>query len=587
MSFSLSPAVVVNEIDLTTTVPAVATSIGALVGDFSWGPVNEIVTVDSEKRLVQTFGTPSETNFKSFFTASNFISYSKNLKVVRVIDETTDDLAVNASCEVDATKIGTATDSVEAGTSPTAVLIKNEDDYDVNIGTVAADVAFIAKYPGIYGNRIKVSAMSLDDGETTQVNFDAWDHADEFAYAPEANEFFVVVELDDVVVERFEVSRDISALDYTGSSKYCANVINRQSNYLWIVPDAICLQDDGVSASATYNGTLTTGYTVTPINFTTGTAGVVLEGGVDPVLANVSSLDPGDYQNGWDLFADAEANDINLCMQGQASIATAKYIIENICEARLDCVAFCSPDQDDVVGSSTPVTDIKEIRNSVAFNVSSSYAMFDGNYKYQYDRYNDTYRWLPFNGDVAGLCARTDSVRDPWWSPGGLNRGHIKNVVKLAFNPTKTNRDDLYVDGINPIVTFKGEGTVLWGDKTCQSKPSAFDRINVRRLFIVLEKAIATAAKYQLFEFNDRITRNNFVNMVEPFLRDIKGRRGIYDYLVVCDETNNTGEVIDRNEFVADIYVKPAKAINYIYLNFVAVKTGVAFEEVLLTNSNT
>jgi phage tail sheath protein FI len=204
----------------------------------------------------------------------------------------------------------------------------------------------------------------------------------------------------------------------------------------------------------------------------------------------------------------------------------------------------------------------------------------DSGWKYQYDRYNDVYRWIPLNGDTAGLCARTDFTNDPWFSPAGFNRGVIKNVVKLAYSPTKAQRDDLYKAGVNPVVSFPGQGTVLFGDKTMLTKPSAFDRINVRRLFIVLEKAIATAAKFQLFEFNDAFTRAQFRNLVEPFLRDVQGRRGITDFKVVCDETNNTGEVIDRNEFVADIYIKPARSINFISLNFIATRTGISFEEV-------
>ena len=210
----------------------------------------------------------------------------------------------------------------------------------------------------------------------------------------------------------------------------------------------------------------------------------------------------------------------------------------------------------------------------------TSYAVIDSGYKYQFDKYNDVYRWVPLNGDTAGLCARTDSIADPWFSPGGFNRGQIRGAVKLAFNPNQTQRDDLYKARVNPVVTFPGQGTVLFGDKTAQSKPSAFDRINVRRLFIVLEKAIATAAKFQLFEFNDEFTRAGFRNLVEPFLRDVQGRRGITDFAVVCDDTNNTGEVIDRNEFRADIFIKPARSINFITLNFIATRTGVAFSEV-------
>jgi phage tail sheath protein FI len=258
----------------------------------------------------------------------------------------------------------------------------------------------------------------------------------------------------------------------------------------------------------------------------------------------------------------------------------ANYIVDNICEARKDCIAFISPDKSDVVNITTGDTEARvvEFRNSCR---STSYATLDSGYKYAYDKYNDIYRWVPLNGDVAGLCAATDQARDAWWSPAGFNRGAIKNVVKLAWNPKKAERDIIYKSGINPVVNFPGNGIILFGDKTLLAKPSAFDRINVRRLFIVLEKAIATAAKFTLFEFNDAFTRASFVNLVTPFLRDIQGRRGVYDFAVVCDETNNTGEVIDRNEFIGDIYIKPAKSINFIQLNFVAVRTGVEFSEVI------
>jgi len=240
---------------------------------------------------------------------------------------------------------------------------------------------------------------------------------------------------------------------------------------------------------------------------------------------------------------------------------------------------FVSPQKADVVNNpGNEAAACVEFRNLLR---STSYAVLDSGMKYMYDRYNDTYRWIPLNGDTAGLCARTDDTNDPWWSPAGFNRGQIKNVVKLAWNPRQTARDILYKNGVNPIVQFLGEGTIMYGDKTLLHKPSAFDRINVRRLFIVLRKAIAEAAKYTLFEFNDAFTRATFKNMVNPYLRDIKGRRGIYDFLVVCDETNNTPVVIDRNEFIGDIYIKPARSINFIYLNFIAVPTGVAFSEVV------
>ena len=262
---------------------------------------------------------------------------------------------------------------------------------------------------------------------------------------------------------------------------------------------------------------------------------------------------------------------------GPANGATAKYVVDNVAEIRKDCMVFLSPELADAT-STTAATDIVDFRDSSA-NINSSFAVMDSGWKYQYDRYNDVYRWIPLNADVAGCCVRTDLVADPFFSPAGFNRGQIKNAVKVAFSPDKADRDSLYRKQVNPVVAFPGQGITLFGDKTMLTAPSAFDRINVRRLFIILEKAIATAAKFQLFEFNDTFTRANFRNLVEPFLRDIQGRRGIFDFKVVCDETNNTPAVIDANEFRADIFIKPARSINFITLTFVATRTGISFEE--------
>jgi phage tail sheath protein FI len=286
-------------------------------------------------------------------------------------------------------------------------------------------------------------------------------------------------------------------------------------------------------------------------------------------------------QTAWGIFADDSQYDVRLLPLGKASATVATYVI-GIAETRADCVVFVSPQNtssgDVIIAVGSDATDqIIAYRNALP---SSSYAVLDSGYKYQYDRYNDKFRYVPLNGDIAGLCARTDYQQDPWFSPGGLNRGQIKNVVKLAINPTKADRDVLYQAGVNPVVTFPGEGTVLFGDKTLLAKPSAFDRINVRRLFIVMEKAIATAAKFQLFEFNDSFTQAQFRNLVEPFLRNVQGRRGITDFKVVCDGTNNTGEVIDSNNFVADIFVKPNRSINFITLNFIAARSAISFTEI-------
>jgi len=265
-------------------------------------------------------------------------------------------------------------------------------------------------------------------------------------------------------------------------------------------------------------------------------------------------------------------------ISGPGNLTTAVSLI-SLAESRKDCMVFLSPPKSAVVNNSgNEASGISSYRDTLT---SSSYATMDSGYKYQYDKYNDVYRYIPLNADIAGLCARTDSDRDPWYSPGGLSRGQIKNLIKLSYNPSKADRDTLYVKGVNPVVTFPGEGTVLFGDKTLLNRPSVFDRINVRRLFIVLEKSIARAARSSLFEFNDSFTRAQFVGIVEPFLRTVQGRRGITDFRVVCNETNNTPDIIDNNQFVGDIYIKPARSVNFIQLNFVAVRTGVAFEEIV------
>jgi phage tail sheath protein FI len=505
MAFQLSPGVNVSEIDLTTIVPSVATSIGAFAGVFAWGPVGEVVTISDEVRLADTFGKPNSDNYEYWFSAANFLAYSNNLKVVR---------AANTA------------------------------------STLAASATnFKAKYPGALGNSLRVEAADAN-------TYSGWAYANQFTDAPANTELHVIVIDEDgefsgianTVLEKYAfVSTVSSAKTFDGSSNYYVNVLENRSKYVLAntvvsLPLGSAVQD---SLSAGADGTITN----------------------------------ADIIAGYDFFVNSDTIDISLLISGPANQTIATHLIDNIAEIRKDCVVLLSPERADVVDNSgSEVTDILNYRNSLT---SSSYAVIDSGWKYQYDKYNDVYRWIPLNGDVAGLCARTDQERDPWYSPGGLNRGIVKNVIKLSWNPTKANRDDLYVKGVNPVVTFAGEGTILYGDKTMLSRPSAFDRINVRRLFIVLEKAIARAARSSLFEFNDQFTRAQFVNLVEPFLRDVQGRRGITDFRVVCDETNNTGEVIDRNEFIGDIYIKPARSINFIQLNFVAVRTGVSFEEIV------
>ena len=295
------------------------------------------------------------------------------------------------------------------------------------------------------------------------------------------------------------------------------------------------------------------------------------DGGVD-----VSPTD-GDLQTSYLKFANDEETDVSLIFAGAHSATVGDYIIDNVTEIRKDCLAFVSPQKASVVNNAG--SEVTSIKAEIASYTRSSFAVMDSGWKYMYDKYNDVYAWVPVNADTAGCCVTADLEADPWFSPAGVNRGSIKNAVKLAFNPNKADRDSLYSSGVNPIVQNAQQGVILFGDKTLLAKSSAFNRINVRRLFIVIEKAVAAAAKFQLFEFNDAFTRAQFRSLVEPFLRDVQGRRGVYDFRVVCDETNNTGQVIDANEFRADIFIKPAKSINFITLTFVATRTGISFEE--------
>ena len=550
MAFQLSPGVNVSEVDLTTVVPSVATTIGGFAGNFDWGPANEIVSVSSELELVDRFGKPSSNSANAFFVASNFLSYGSELKVVRAV--------------------GSGALNAVAGTG--AALIENETDYEQNHSSNTAAM-FYAKCPGALGNSIRVSMVDANvySGWQYEANFDSAPATSTWASSRgSTNDELHIIVLDSTgrisgtagtILEKFGyVSKASDAKNSDGSSNYYRDVINSRSKYLWW--GGHLGNNWGTSSSGIVS------YVQMSANLNS-----VLSGGVDaaPTAANINTA--------FDQFANPDSVDVSLLMAGATTGTSTPNHLIALAETRKDCVVFVSPEYGDVVNNSGSET--TDIQTTVASYTKSSYAVMDSGWKYQYDKYNDVYRWIPLNGDIAGLCVRTDNERDPWFSPAGLNRGIIKNVVRLAWNPTKANRDALYKLGVNSVVTFPGEGTLLYGDKTLLNRPSAFDRINVRRLFIVLEKTLSRAARSSLFEFNDEFTRAAFVNLVEPYLRDIQGRRGIYDYRVVCDTTNNTPEVIDRNEFVGDIYIKPARSINFIQLNFVAVRTGVAFEEIV------
>ena len=631
MAFQISPGVNTSEIDLTAIVPAVQTTAGGFAGQFRWGPVEQRVLISNEAQLVGQFQKPNGTYFKDFFTAANFLAYSDTLHTVRI--NNTDLLNANALAntvilvksegDYDSNYTAGITGAGDfAAKYPGA--LGNSLKYSICPSATAFESTLTGTYTAVNGNTGVVfsanQAAVISAGDLLQLGPDKaifqvstvdvgglsvtltkaytgntvndgtalnrrWEYYDFVTSAPgtspwattrggSADQMHIVVVDEDgewtnvkgQVIEVFDaVSKASDAKNEDGSTNYYKEVINRQSQYLWWGGHTTGLTNAGSAASGTTFGGASTPTSTSLAGGSDGSAGT-----------------PGQYQIGYDLFKSSEEVDIALLLAGSSTAATAVHLINNIAEYRKDCVACISPEQADVVNNtsytSAEIDDIIEFRNALP---STSYAVLDSGYKYQYDKYNDQYRWVPLNGDTAGTMARTDQVRDPWYSPAGLTRGRIKNVVNLAFNPNKSERDQLYKNGINPVTTFPGEGTILFGDKTLLGYPSAFDRINVRRLFIVLEKAIAIAARQSLFEFNDEFTRAQFVNLVEPFLRDVQGRRGITDFRVVCDETNNTPEIVDRNEFVGDIYVKPARSINFIQLNFVAVRTGVEFEEVV------
>ena len=570
MAFQLSPGVNVSEIDLTTIVPAVGTTEGAFAGDFVWGPANKIVPISNEVELANTFGKPDSNTFTSFFTAANFLAYAQSLRVVRALSNTTSNNATS-------------------GASP--VFIANRDVYEnqyFQVPNANALGMFAARYAGSLGNSLNVSVFAGNSSINTW-NSSAWAYYDQFNTVPGtstyaagvngANDEMHIVVLDEkgkftgvanTVLEKFSyVSKAVDAVTDDGSSNYYVNVLNERSNYIYSLNHAQNVLTQVVETTTWGSAASNTNFSQVNPTYT-----VSLANGATANIATSATL-----VTAYGLFVNPEEVDVSLILTGAANASVVQYCIDNIATVRKDCIVFCSPTKANTVFNSDPTTATIAWKNYIGR--SSSYAVMDSTWKYQFDKYNNIYRWVPMNGDVAGLVVRTDFERDAWFSPAGFNRGQIKNVVKLGWNPTKANRDDLYKNGINPVVTFPGEGTVLFGDKTLLAKPSAFDRINVRRLFIVLEKAISRAARYSLFEFNDEFTRSQFVSLIEPFLRDVQGRRGIFDFRVVCDSTNNTPEVIDRNEFVGDIYIKPARSINFIQLNFVAVRTGVAFEEIV------
>ncbi len=639
MAFQVSPGVLVQERDLTNVIPAVATTIGAVAGQFNQGPMDEVTSISSEKELVETFGKPDSTNFEYWFSAASFLQYSSSLRVVR---------AANSS-------------SVNAVVSGSALRIKNTDHYQNGDGSTgpyndgSANVGeWAARTAGAWGNNLKVSVCpsatayeavnktttndaSTAVGDTTIVltsgtdflvgdivNFGEsggheyrvtgvstntltfvrhpsgtgglhtavangsqvrrrWQYYDLVDKAPATSTYasnrsgvndemhIVVVDEDGgitgtagEVLEVYDsVSKGSDAKTAQGDTNYYVDVLYNQSEYIYWM--------DHVATGSNW-GSAVAGLTFTALSAPFARS---LVSGADG-----SAVSTAELKTAYEKYNDADTVDVNLIIAGKGNATHVDNLI-TIAENRKDAIVFVSPERTDVVNVSNSTTQTTNVKGFFDGIRSSSYVVFDSGYKYTYDKYNDVFRYVPLNGDIAGLAARTDLIADSWFSPAGFNRGVIRGAVKLAYNPTQGQRDELYRARVNPVVTLPGQGTLLFGDKTGLSTPSAFDRINVRRLFITLEKAISTASKFQLFEFNDEFTRAQFRNIVEPFLRDVQGRRGVTDFRVVCDTSNNTANVIDSNEFRADIFVKPNRSINFIQLQFVATRSGAAFEEVV------
>lgn len=588
---SESPAVVVKEIDLTGGVPNVQSTTGAIVGNYRWGPILQRVRVSNETELVDNFASPNLFNNVDFISTTQFLRYSSSMYVVR----NDDDSATNSLF------LSTG-DSVATETTLTTERILNATDFenrqstlesiaDSNSGT---NIIFAARYPGELGNSIKVAYVGAQTDSSPA--FTTWDYEASFDRAPGtstfANKFqatsdemhVVVIDEDGkftgsrgAVLETYpNLSMIAGAKADDGSNVYAKDVINQNSKYVYMVnfPGAY----DGIGAGSTIvdgnDYELGDSATVGELSGTNGNDG--------------NQLDVGDYLEGYDLFEDKDQVEIDFLIAPGLSTRTDQNTIVNDLVAtaqqlRKDCVVSASPARSDVVGVSLDADKVTNAIATAANYTNSSYLVADNNYLKVYDKYNDKYVEIPAASSIAGIMAATDFNRAPWFSPAGGRRGQLLGITALNYSPTKAQRDALYKAGINPIANVPGQGTILFGDKTFLNRVSAFDRINVRRLFLVLERAIGRAAEQVLFEFNDEFTRAEFVNIVEPVLREIKGRRGITDFRVVADETNNTAAVVDRNEFIASIFIKPARSINYVTLNFVAVRTGVDFEEVVGT----
>jgi phage tail sheath protein FI len=575
MAFSESPAITVREVDASGVVPAVSSSTGAFVGNFRWGPVEKPVLISNEAQLAETFGTPTPANSVDFHSAAYFLKYTNALQVVRVLGDTDGYNAYNHN-------------EVAKGKN---VRVKDGDAWDAALAGFDSDKhTFVAKWPGSLGNSLRVSlcpqqgADSAYNGWTYKDNFDTPPGTSDFASGKNAvNDEIHVAVVDQggkftgtkgTVLETYPfVSVAANAKTADGSTNFVRDVINRKSAYIWMAgfDSDYTVANSGVDADSGKDFQLS--------------AGVLAAKNYELDSGDESeNMDVGDYITGFDKFEDKDNIQVDLMIAPQMTSRTDTTTVVNdlvsIAQGqRKDCVVVASPARSDIIGATPANANTAAVTTANTFT-ASSYLVVDNNFLKVYDKYNDEFIFIPANSSTAGVMAATDVTAATWFSPAGPRRGQYLGVTGISYSPNKAQRDVLYRNGVNPIANIPGQGLLLFGDKTKLARPSAFDRINVRRLFLTIERAISIAARNVMFEFNDEFTRAEFVGVVEPFLRDIKGRRGITDFRVICDETNNTGAVIDRNEFVATVLVKPARSINFVTLNFVAVRTGVDFAEI-------
>ena len=588
MPILTSPAVAITEKDYSQVVPFAATGEGALAGDFARGPINMPVLVSSVDDLELFFGRPTDTNYKAWFSAYNFLQYSSKLWVVRILPVG----ALNAA-------------------DTTALLIENKNVFESKVDAADAGLTaaglFIAKSAGVVGNSLRVIMLDNDayiafSADTTSYLDENGDHlkkyfrtegpttsawmSDTIKNTTAMDEIHVII-LDATgaitgvknrVLEVHEgLSKVADAKDYLDQNIYYVNYLNNNSEWIY----STYVSPVFTLPTGTLNwGILSADATTGVFKELDATVNETLSGGVAGSLVAANGVSA--LQTGFNMFLDKDEINVSYLITADYPVAVQKYVVDSIAEVRKDAIAFISSHDDSkpFTDRTTLVSDLRSFRDTT-LNVNSSYAVLDSGYKYQFDGFAQKYRWIPLAADVAGVCARLDSEHESWYSPGGFTRGRIKNVLKLSSNLNQPSRDQLYPKQINAVVSFPGKGTVLFGDRTLQAKPSAFQSIHIRRLFIILEKAIADAAQYQLFELNNASTRNRFIGMVEPFLRSVQSRDGLADFKVVCDSSNNTDDTVARGEFVADIYIKPLYSIQYVILNFVATKSSIQFNQVV------